>query len=277
MSLLAIPFPEIDPVALRLGPIAVKWYGLAYMAGLLLGWLYVKHLLRQARLWPNDKAPFTPDRADDLLLFMTVGVLVGGRLGNVLFYEPAYYFNNPLEIPAVWKGGMAFHGGLIGSIIAIVLFARRVGADAWSVLDACAAATPIGLFFGRLANFINGELWGRPSSAPWAMVFPEAGPMPRHPSQLYEAALEGLVLFALLWWLAHARLALRRPGVVAGTFLAGYAVARSVCELFREPDFLLGPLSAGILYSLPMLAGGIWMIWWSGRRMPASVNVPRSG
>jgi phosphatidylglycerol---prolipoprotein diacylglyceryl transferase len=277
MSLLAIPFPEIDPVALRLGPIAVKWYGLAYMAGLLLGWLYVKHLLRQTRLWPNDKAPFTPDRADDLLLFMTVGVLVGGRLGNVLFYEPAYYFNNPLEIPAVWKGGMAFHGGLIGSIIAIVLFARRVGADAWSVLDACAAATPIGLFFGRLANFINGELWGRPSSAPWAMVFPEAGPMPRHPSQLYEAALEGLVLFALLWWLAHARLALRRPGVVAGTFLAGYAVARSVCELFREPDFLLGPLSAGILYSLPMLAGGIWMIWWSGRRMPASVNVPRSG
>jgi phosphatidylglycerol:prolipoprotein diacylglycerol transferase len=277
MSLLAIPFPEIDPVALRLGPIAVKWYGLAYMAGLLLGWLYVKHLLRQARLWPNDKAPFTPDRADDLLLFMTVGVLVGGRLGNVLFYEPAYYFNNPLEIPAVWKGGMAFHGGLIGSIIAIVLFARRVGADAWSVLDACAAATPIGLFFGRLANFINGELWGRPSSAPWAMVFPEAGPMPRHPSQLYEAALEGLVLFALLWWLAHARLALRRPGVVAGTFLAGYAVARSVCELFREPDFLLGPLSAGILYSMPMLAGGIWMIWWSGRRMPASANVPRSG
>jgi phosphatidylglycerol:prolipoprotein diacylglycerol transferase len=277
MSLLAIPFPEIDPVALRLGPIAVKWYGLAYMAGLLLGWLYVKHLLRQTRLWPNDKAPFTPDRADDLLLFMTVGVLVGGRLGNVLFYEPAYYFNNPLEIPAVWKGGMAFHGGLIGSIIAIVLFARRVGADAWSVLDACAAATPIGLFFGRLANFINGELWGRPSSAPWAMVFPEAGPMPRHPSQLYEAALEGLVLFALLWWLAHARLALRRPGVVAGTFLAGYAVARSVCELFREPDFLLGPLSAGILYSLPMLAVGIWMIWWSGRRMPASAHVPRSG
>ena len=277
MSLLAIPFPEIDPVALRLGPIAVKWYGLAYMAGLLLGWLYVKRLLRQTRLWPNDKAPFTPDRADDLLLFMTVGVLVGGRLGNVLFYEPAYYFNNPLEIPAVWKGGMAFHGGLIGSIIAIVLFARRVGADPWSVLDACAAATPIGLFFGRLANFINGELWGRPSSMPWAMVFPEAGPMPRHPSQLYEAALEGLVLFALLWWLAQTRLALRRPGVVAGTFLAGYAVARSVCELFREPDFLLGPLSAGILYSLPMLAGGIWMIWWSGRRMPASVNVPRSG
>lgn len=277
LSILAIPFPDVDPVALRLGPVAVKWYGLAYMAGLLLGWLYVKQLLRQNRLWPADTPPFTPDRADDLLLFMTVGVLVGGRLGNVLFYEPAYYLNNPLEIPAVWKGGMAFHGGLIGSIVAIVLFARRVGADSWSVLDVCAAATPLGLFFGRLANFINAELWGRPSSMPWAMVFPEAGPMPRHPSQLYEAALEGIALFALLWWLAHARLALRRPGVIAGTFLAGYAVARSVCELFREPDFLFGPLSAGMLYSLPMLAAGIWMIWSSGRRTAASANVHRSG
>jgi phosphatidylglycerol:prolipoprotein diacylglycerol transferase len=276
MSVLAIPFPDIDPVALRLGPIAVKWYGLAYMAGLLLGWLYVKSLLRRVRLWPGERPPFTPDRADDLLLFMTVGVLVGGRLGNVLFYEPLYYLNNPLEIPAVWKGGMAFHGGLIGSILAILLFARRVGADSWSVLDACAAATPIGLFFGRLANFINGELWGRVSGMPWAMAFPEAGPMPRHPSQLYEAALEGLALFALLWWLAHVRLALRQPGVVAGTFLAGYAVARSVCELFREPDFLLGPLSAGVLYSLPMLAAGIWMILMSGKRTAASANAPRS-
>jgi phosphatidylglycerol:prolipoprotein diacylglycerol transferase len=276
MSVLAIPFPDIDPVALRLGPIAVKWYGLAYMAGLLLGWLYVKSLLRRARLWPNERPPFTPDRADDLLLFMTVGVLVGGRLGNVLFYEPLYYLNNPLEIPAVWKGGMAFHGGLIGSILAILLFARRVGADSWSVLAACAAATPIGLFFGRLANFINGELWGRVSSMPWAVAFPEAGPMPRHPSQLYEAALEGLALFALLWWLARVRLALRQPGVVAGTFLAGYAVARSVCELFREPDFLLGPLSAGVLYSLPMLAAGIWMILRSGRRTAGSANAPRS-
>jgi phosphatidylglycerol:prolipoprotein diacylglycerol transferase len=277
MSLLAIPFPDIDPVALRLGPVSVKWYGLAYMAGLLLGWLYVKHLLRRPRLWPNDTPPFTPDRADDLLLFMTVGVLVGGRLGNVLFYEPAYYLDNPLEIPAVWKGGMAFHGGLIGSIIAIVLFARRVGANAWSVLDVCAAATPIGLFFGRLANFINAELWGRPSTMPWAMMFPGAGPMPRHPSQLYEAALEGLLLFALLWWLAHARLALRRPGVIAGTFMAGYGIARSFCELFREPDFLLGPLSAGILYSLPMIVVGVWMIRRSSSRMAASADVPRSG
>jgi phosphatidylglycerol---prolipoprotein diacylglyceryl transferase len=277
MGVLAIPFPEIDPVALRLGPLSVKWYGLAYMAGLLLGWLYVKHLLRQGQLWPYAKRPFPPDKADDLLLYMTIGVLVGGRLGNVLFYEPGYYLQNPLEIPAVWKGGMAFHGGLLGSIVAIVLFARRNRVNAWSALDVCAAATPMGLFFGRIANFINAELWGRPSDVPWAFVFPGAGPMPRHASQLYEAALEGLVLFALLWWLAQARLALHKPGVVAGTFLAGYGVARSFCELFREPDFNIGPLSAGVLYSLPMVVAGIWMIRTALRRMAASAHVHPSG
>jgi phosphatidylglycerol:prolipoprotein diacylglycerol transferase len=277
MGLLAITYPAIDPVAVRLGPLAIKWYGLAYMAGLLLGWFYIKRLLRQDRLWPGEKRPFPIEKADDLLLFMTLGVLIGGRLGNVLFYEPGYYLQNPLEIPAVWKGGMAFHGGLVGSIIAIVWFARRVGADSWSVLDLCAAATPMGLFFGRVANFTNAELWGRPSDVPWAMAFPGAGPTPRHPSQLYEAALEGLVLFALLWWLAHSRLALRKPGVVAGTFLVGYGVARSFCELFREPDFLVGPLSAGILYSLPMVLAGIWMIRAAGRRVAAPADAQRSG
>jgi len=174
---------------------------------------------------------------------------------------------------------MAFHGGLIGSIVAIVLFARRNGVDSWSALDLCAAATPIGLFFGRLANFINAELWGRPSDVPWAFVFPvsEAGSMPRHPSQLYEAALEGLVLFALLWWLVHARQALHRPGIVAGTFLAGYGLARSVCEAFREPDFTIGPLSAGVLYSVPMVLAGIWMIRTALRRTAAPANVQHSG
>jgi phosphatidylglycerol:prolipoprotein diacylglycerol transferase len=276
MGVLAIPFPEIDPVALWLGPLSVKWYGLAYMAGLLLGWLYVKRLLRQDRLWPGNKRPFPPDKADDLLLYMTIGVLVGGRLGNVLFYEPGYYLQNPLEIPAVWKGGMAFHGGLVGSIVAIVLFARRNGVGAWTTLDLCAAATPIGLFFGRLANFINAELWGRPTDVAWAFVFREAGPDPRHPSQLYEAGLEGLLLFAVLWWLVHARLALHKPGIVAGTFMAGYGLARSFCELYREPDFSIGPLSAGVLYSLPMVAFGVWMILTAGRRAPASANVQRS-
>jgi phosphatidylglycerol:prolipoprotein diacylglycerol transferase len=281
MGLLAIPFPAIDPVALRLGPLEVKWYGLAYMAGLLLGWLYIKHLLREDRLWPGVHRPFGPERADDLLLYMTVGVLVGGRLGNVLFYEPAYYLRNPLEIPAVWKGGMAFHGGLIGSIIATILFARRISANVWSVMDACAAATPIGLFFGRLANFINAELWGRPSTAPWAMVFPGpgAGPMPRHPSQLYEAFFEGAVLFAVLWWLTHHRLALRRPGVIAGAFLIGYGLARSFCEFFREPDvghiLTFGPFTAGMFYSLPMILAGVLIVRGAGRRTPASADARR--
>jgi len=279
MGLLAIPYPAIDPVALRLGPLEVKWYGLAYMAGLLLGWFYIKYLLRQDSLWPGTKRPFEPEKADDLLLYMTVGVLVGGRLGNVLFYEPAYYLRNLLEIPAVWKGGMAFHGGLVGSIIAIVLFARQVGANVWTVLDLSAAATPMGLFFGRLANFINAELWGRPSTAPWAMVFPGAGPLPRHPSQLYEAFFEGLVLFAVLWWLTQYRSALRRPGMIAGVFLIGYGLARSFCEFFREPDahiLNIGPFTAGMFYCLPMIVAGIWMVRAAGRRpVPASADVRR--
>jgi phosphatidylglycerol:prolipoprotein diacylglycerol transferase len=276
MAFLAIPYPVIDPVALRLGPLEVKWYGLAYMAGLLLGWLYIRHLLRQDRLWPSGQRPFAPERADDLLLYMTVGVLVGGRLGNVLFYEPAYYLRNPLEIPAVWKGGMAFHGGLIGAIVAAIVFARRTGASAWSVLDLAAAATPMGLMFGRLANFINAELWGRPTDVHWAMVFPGAGPGPRHPSQLYEAFLEGAALFAVLWWLTHHRRALRRPGTVAGTFLVGYGLARSFCEIFREPDAVhvlnIGPFTAGMLYSLPMIVAGILMMRAAGQRTRAAAD-----
>jgi phosphatidylglycerol---prolipoprotein diacylglyceryl transferase len=279
MGLLSITFPDINPVAVQFGPFAVKWYGLAYMAGLLLGWFYVKHLLRQDRLWPGGKAPFSPQKTDDLLLYMTLGVLLGGRLGYVLFYEPRFFLSRPWEIPAIWNGGMAFHGALIGSITAIVLFAQRVGAIPWSVLDVCAAATPMGLFFGRLANFINGELWGRPSTVAWSMVFPGpgAGPVSRHPSQLYEASLEGLVLFAVLWWLTYHKLALRWPGFIGGAFLAGYGLARSFCELFREPDpghwLTLGPLTAGIFYSLPMIAVGIYMMWTAGQRSPATSNV----
>ena len=212
MGFLAIPYPAIDPVALRLGPLSVKWYGLAYVAGLLLGRLYVKALLQQGRLWPSEKRPFTPEKVDDLLLFMTVGVLLGGRLGYVLFYQPRFFAAHPLEIAAVWNGGMSFHGALLGSIAAIYLFARRSGAELWSVMDLAAAATPMGLFFGRLANFINAELWGRPSTVPWAMVFPDAGDVPRHPSQLYEAGTEGLdpvrgavVAHASQAGIAHAR------------------------------------------------------------------------
>ena len=271
MHLLAIPYPMIDPVALQLGPLSVKWYGLAYIAGLLLGWLYIKRLLDQPTLWSNGKPPLESRKVDDLLIYMTVGVLLGGRLGYVLFYEPRHFLMNPLDIPAVWKGGMAFHGGLIGSIVAIWVFARRSNADPWGMLDVCAAATPIGLFFGRLANFINAELVGRPSTVPWSMVFP-GDPLERHPSQLYEAALEGLALFAVLWWLTHKTPALQRPGTVAGTFMLGYGLARSFCEFFREPDpghaLTLGPFTAGILYSVPMIAAGIWILRDAAKRTP---------
>jgi phosphatidylglycerol---prolipoprotein diacylglyceryl transferase len=279
MGFLALHYPAIDPVALRLGPLSVKWYGLAYVAGLLLGRFYVKALLERSRLWPNEKAPFAPEKVDDLLLYMTVGVLLGGRLGYVFFYQPRFFVTNPLEIVAVWNGGMSFHGALLGSIIAIFMFARRIGAELWSVMDLAAAATPMGLFFGRLANFINAELWGRTSTVPWAMVFPDAGDLPRHPSQLYEAATEGLILFAVLCWLTHRTGALRQPGVIAGTFLTGYGLARSFCELFREPDpghwFTIGPFTAGILYSLPMILGGIVVIYMSRSRVAAPADVQR--
>jgi phosphatidylglycerol:prolipoprotein diacylglycerol transferase len=279
MGFLALHYPAIDPVALRLGPLSVKWYGLAYVAGLLLGRFYVKALLERGRLWSGEKGPFAPEKVDDLLLYMTVGVLLGGRLGYVLFYQPRFFVTNPLEIVAVWNGGMSFHGALLGSIVAIFMFARRIGAELWSVMDLAAAATPMGLFFGRLANFINAELWGRTSSVPWAMVFPDAGDLPRHPSQLYEATTEGLILFAVLWWLTHRTGALRQPGVIAGTFLTGYGLARSFCELFREPDpghwFTIGPFTAGILYSLPMILAGILIIRMSRRRVAAPADVQR--
>ena len=267
----AIPFPNIDPVALQLGPVAIKWYGLAYLAGLLLGWLYIRRLLSEPELWAGGRPPFDVAKVDDLLLYITAGVVLGGRLGFVIFYEPSYYLANPGDIIAVWKGGMAFHGALVGCLIAIWVFARRNGVNPWSTGDLVTAAVPIGLFFGRIANFINGELFGRPTTLPWGMVFPEAAlhhpdvePTPRHPSQLYEAVLEGLVLFLVLRLMTHYFGALKRPGLVSGVFLAGYALARSTSELFREPHFAhafnIGPLTPGIVYSIPMLLLGLFVV-----------------
>ncbi|MFA5951393.1 MAG: prolipoprotein diacylglyceryl transferase [Hyphomicrobium sp.] len=268
MSLLVIPFPDIDPVAIAFGPVSIKWYGLAYLIGLLIGWLYVKHLLNDAKLWAPGAAPFAAAKVDDLLLYLTLGVVLGGRLGYVFLYEPSTYLAHPLEILAVWKGGMSFHGALVGCGLATWLFARHNGVSPFTTMDLASAAVPIGLFFGRLANFINGELFGRVTDVPWAMVFPQAKliypsvePQPRHPSQLYEAALEGIVLFVVLRLLTHRFGALKSPGAVTGAFLIGYGIARSTVELAREPHFYVGPLTAGQIYSLPMVALGLLFLW----------------
>jgi phosphatidylglycerol---prolipoprotein diacylglyceryl transferase len=272
----SLTFPAVDPIALQIGPFAVKWYGLAYMAGLLLGWMYIKRLLTESHLWPQSHAPFTPERADDLLLFMTIGVIIGGRIGSVVFYEPGYYLQHPGEILQIWKGGMAFHGALLGTGVAIWLFARWYKLPVLSAMDLCAASVPLGLMFGRIANFVNGELWGRPSGVPWSMAFPYAGPETRHPSQLYEAATEGLLLFLLLRVLTHQRLALKSPGLVTGVFLAGYALARSFCEFFREPDaahaFTKGFLTPGITYSIPMFLLGLWFFYAARKRGSADLR-----
>ncbi|MBU2581182.1 MAG: prolipoprotein diacylglyceryl transferase [Alphaproteobacteria bacterium] len=264
MTLLEISFPAIDPIALELGPIVVRWYGLAYAAGLILGWLYIRALLSDGSLWPDHKAPMSPDDVDELLVFVTAGVILGGRLGHVLFYHPGFYFANPLEILAIWKGGMAFHGGLIGTGIGMWLFARRRGISLWPVADLVSAAVPIGLFFGRVANFINAEVVGSPSSLPWAMVFPNAGPEARHPAMLYEAALEGIALFLLLRYLTHTLRSLKTPGLTTGVFLLAYGAFRIFCELFKIVDYrqiIEGlPITYGMIYSIPMLAVGAWAV-----------------
>ena len=276
MHLLIVQFPAIDPIALQLGPISIKWYGLAYVAGLLLGWTYIKRLLADGRLWAGGKAPISPDTADDLFLFVAVGVVIGGRLGNVLLYDIAYYAKHPLEILQIWKGGMAFHGGLAGVIVAAWVFGRWRGVRPQTVLDLVAAAVPFGLFFGRIANFINAEVVGRESTVPWAMAFPGYGPNPRHPSQLYEAALEGIALFLVLRWLTHSKYALKRPGLTGSAFLIGYGAFRMVCELFKYDEYrgLLGslPLTSGMAYCIPMVIAGVWMARRALRETPASAT-----
>ncbi len=258
----SLAFPNIDPVLITIGPLPIRWYALAYIAGLLLGWVYARRLVRGKDVWGSTKAP-APDDIDDLLVYAAMGVIFGGRLGYVVFYNPAYYLAHPLEIFALWNGGMSVHGGLAGTILAIYILAQRRGISPLSLSDVCAAAVPIGIFLGRIANFIKPELWGRPTDVPWAMVFPGAGPLPRHPSQLYEAGLEGFVLFFALR-LAIRRGSLERPGLLSGLFAIGYALARMACEFFREPDpqlgFLIGGATMGMLLSLPLLAAGVILV-----------------
>jgi phosphatidylglycerol:prolipoprotein diacylglycerol transferase len=262
MSLFVLPFPTIDPVLISIGPFAVRWYALSYIAGIVLGWLYARVLIRDQRLW-GGPAPMTVADFDDFVVWVTIGIILGGRIGYVLFYNPAYFLAHPLEIPKLWTGGMSFHGGFLGCVGAVILFAWRRGLPLLSLGDVTCAAGPIGLFLGRIANFINGELWGRPTDVPWAMVFPHAGPLPRHPSQLYEAALEGLVLFIVLGLLVR-RGALRRPGLLIGAFAIGYGIARSFCELFREPDvqigYLWGGLTMGMVLNVPLVLAGVAFI-----------------
>jgi phosphatidylglycerol:prolipoprotein diacylglycerol transferase len=261
-----MPFPNIDPVAFSIGPLAVHWYGLAYVAGIMLGWFYARRLTANGSLWKDGQSPITAVQLDDFLVWVAAGIVLGGRIGYILFYDMAAVAANPIRAIEVWNGGMSFHGGFIGATIAMIIFARRNTIPVWSMFDTVAAVVPFGLLFGRIANFINGELWGRLSSAPWAVVFPTGGPFSRHPSQLYEAGLEGIVLVLVLALLIFRFKALKVPGTIAGTFVVGYALCRIFVEFFREPDaqlgYLLGTnwLTMGMILSLPMIAAGVWAI-----------------
>ena len=262
MPVSVLPFPAFDPVLVTIGPFAIRWYALAYICGILLGWLYARALIRNEKLW-GGPAPMTVVDYDDFILWVTLGIILGGRTGYVLFYNFSHFIGNPIEIVQVWKGGMSFHGGFLGCVLAVVLFARHRGIPMLSLGDITCAVGPIGLLLGRLANFVNGELWGRPTDVPWAMVFPGGGPLARHPSQLYEAGLEGIVLFIVLALLVRAG-ALKRPGLIIGAFAVGYAIARTFCEFFREPDvqlgFLWGGLTMGMLLSIPLFLIGLGFI-----------------
>jgi len=261
--------PQFDPIAFHLGPLAIRWYGLMYLAGFVLFVVLGKYRARQ-----NLLTGWHPRDVDDMLFFGVFGVIIGGRLGYVLFYKPEYYFfAHPLEVFALWQGGMSFHGGFLGVLLALVFFARSRHKRWLEVTDFVAPLCPLGLAAGRLGNFINGELWGRPTSEPWGMVFPQVDALPRHPSQLYEFGLEGLALFALLWLYARRR---RPVGAVSGLFLIGYGVFRFVVEYAREPDNFLGVLALGLSMgqwlSLPMIVAGIalmlWAYWRAGKTQP---------
>ncbi len=280
--MVVIPYPAIHPEIFSigpfvigdwsLGPFAVRWYALAYIAGLIIGWRYCLALAKR----PPQVA--RPQDVDDFLVWATLGVVLGGRIGYVLFYKPGYYILHPQEALFLWHGGMSFHGGALGVSLAILLFTRARNIPIFAFSDIIAAAIPIGVFFGRIANFINGERWGRPTDVPWGMVFPGGGPLPRHPSQLYEAACEGLLLFLVLLFAERAGMR-RHPGILTGLFLAGYAVARMSGELFRQPDVQLGFLifgtTMGQLLSIPLLVAGIWLIVWARRRPAAATAATR--
>lgn len=266
-------FPNFDPVLIQIGPIAIRWYALAYVAGILLGWRYAVLLACNSRVWGARGAPVTTEQLDDLVLWVTLGIILGGRLGYVLFYATDLIWRAPLEILMVWHGGMSFHGGFLGVALALVLFARSKGVAFFHLTDLVAPVVPIGLFFGRIANFINGELWGRTTDVPWGVIFPAGGPYPRHPSQLYEAAFEGLLLLIVLALVIYRGGWLKKTGAVTGLFLAGYGLFRMLMETVREPDSFLPDyplgLTMGMMLSAPMVLVGLWLIWRGHRRAAA--------
>jgi phosphatidylglycerol:prolipoprotein diacylglycerol transferase len=270
MPLLTIAFPVFDPIAIAIGPIAIRWYALGYIFGIVLGWIYARALIKRPNLW-GGASPITLVDMDDFVLWVTVGIILGGRTGYVLFYNLPFFIEHPAEIFELWKGGMSFHGGFLGCVAAVMLFCWKRNLPTLSLGDITCGVAPIGIFLVRLTNFINSELWGRPadSSVPWAMVFPNGGPLPRHPSQLYEAGLEGILLFTLLAVMIRFG-ALKRPGLILGSFIAFYALARIAGEFFREPDpqlgFLWGGLTMGMLLSVPMIIAGAILIVVAWRR-----------
>ena len=272
-----MPFPHFNPVLIHVGFISIRWYALAYIAGIMLGWWYCTRLIASQKLWAPLPPPLSSRQVDDLVLWITLGVIVGGRLGSVLFYGEGRYVSHPLEVFEIWKGGMSFHGGFIGVTLAIVGFAFANRLDMLRLGDLVAPCVPFGLFFGRIANFINGELWGRPTTLPWGVIFPgapDAVPTPRHPSQLYEAGLEGLVLFLILRWATHRARWLPRQGALTGLFMLCYGAFRISLENVRQPDagldnFPFG-LTMGIILSTPMVLIGMWLIWRSRRHGPSA-------
>jgi phosphatidylglycerol:prolipoprotein diacylglycerol transferase len=262
--------PQFDPIAVSIGSFGIRWYGLMYLIGFVTAlWLGRRRAARDA--WRG----WSPREMDDILFYGVLGVIIGGRLGYVFFYKPGYYLEHPLEIFYVWQGGMAFHGGFLGVLVAMLIFARMSNKTWLGVMDFLAPLVPPGLAAGRLGNFINAELWGRQTDVPWAMVFPSVDDLPRHPSQLYQFALEGVLLFVLLWWYSKKP---RAAGAVSALFLLGYGVARFVVEYSREPDSFLGILALGFTMgqwlSLPMIVAGAWLLWWSGRRSADAVEAP---
>lgn len=282
-----MPFPDFDPIIVQLGPFALRWYALAYVAGIALGWWWGRVLAANPRIWSPEAPPLTKLQVDDYVLWVALGVIVGGRLGYVLFYHPGLFLSDPLAVLQIWEGGMSFHGGFIGVALAVTGFAWRNKVSLLRLADMTAPCVPFGLFFGRVANFVNAELWGRPTDGPWGVVFCNerlsqigcpAGLIPRHPSQLYEAALEGVVLFLILLWATHIARRLPHHGFVAGLFLLFYGLFRIAVETVREPDEHLAglfpfDLTMGMLLSVPMVLAGLWLLL-RARRVSAPAPQP---